>query len=93
MTRVESRLRLAELTSSLGAGVIGVSIGVLLASRIGALTIPILVIGGLLHGWGMLDKHRIQRSSGTDDPWWFRALYWLCWGLLGAMALYLAAGG
>jgi uncharacterized membrane protein YecN with MAPEG domain len=93
VTRTESRLRLAELTSSLGAGVLGVGIGVLLASRIGGLAIPVLVVGGVLHVWGMLDKHRIQRSAGAYDPWWSRALYWLCWGLLGAMALYLAAAG
>jgi hypothetical protein len=93
VTRTESRLRLAELTSSLGAGVIGVGIGVLLASRIGGLAVPVLVVGALLHGWGMLDKHRIQRSAGAVDPWWSRGLYWLCWGLLAAMALYLAAAG
>jgi hypothetical protein len=36
--------------------------------------------------------HRIGRSVGANDPLWSRALYWLCWGLLGAMALYLVFG-
>ena len=92
VTRTESRLRLAELTSSLGAGVIGVSIGVLLAGRIGSLAVPILLLGALLHAWGMFDKHRIEQRTGAADPWWSRCLYWLCWGLLGAMSVYLLFG-
>jgi hypothetical protein len=92
MTGVASRLRFAEITSSIGAGIIGVGIGVLLASRIGKLAIPTLMLGALLHAWGMFDKHRIERSSSATDPWWSRALCWVCWVALLATALYVGLG-
>ena len=53
------------------------------------LAVVTLMLGALLHAWGMFDKHRLERGSAADDLWWSRALYWICWGLLGAMLLYL----
>lgn len=45
--RLASRLKLAELTSSLGAGVLGAGIGVLLAAWLGGLALPILAVYAL----------------------------------------------
>jgi hypothetical protein len=86
----DRRLRTADLTSSLGAGVLGLGIGVLLASRLGGLGLPILVIGLLLHAWGMTDKHRIEARRGAANVWWSTLLYWICWGALAALAAYVA---
>ena len=84
-----SRLKFAELTSSLGAGVLGAGIGVLLATYLGGLGLPILGVGLLLHAWGMRDKHMIE--AGGAQPAWSVALYWICWLGLAAIAAYALA--
>lgn len=91
-----SRLRLAELSSAVGAGVLGLGAGLLLqdvAAFEGA-GLPVLVVGLLLHAWGMTDKHRLEADA--PRPAWSTALYWICWALLAALGLYLlvrAVGG
>lgn len=84
-----SRLKLAELTSSIGAGVLGVGIGILIASLARGMAAPAIVLGLGLHLWGMLDKHRAER--GAPQPGWSVATYWLCWialaGLIGFLVL------
>lgn len=93
--RLISRIKLAELTSSLGAGVLGAGIGVLLAAWLGGLALPILAIGLVMHAWGMRDKHALE--AGAEQPSWATALYWACWLILAALALYaivrVMAGG
>ena len=84
--RLASRLKLAELTSSLGAGVLGAGIGVLLAAWLGGLALPILAIGLVMHAWGMRDKHALE--AGTPQPAWASVLYWACWLILAGLALY-----
>ena len=84
--RRASRLKLAELTSSLGAGVLGAGIGVLLAAWLGGVALPILATGLAMHAWGMRDKHALE--AGAAQPSWATALYWACWLTLGALALY-----
>jgi hypothetical protein len=82
-----SRLRLAELTSGIGAVVLGIALGVLLTERLVGLGPEILAAGIVVHGWGMIDKHRQERRQGTIDPEWATALYWACWiGLAGMIA-------
>lgn len=84
-----SGMKLAELTSSIGAGVLGVGIGILIATIAGGLAMPAIAVGLALHLWGMLDKHRAER--GTPQPAWSVATYWVCWialaGLVGFLAL------
>ena len=85
------RLRLAELTSSLGAGVLGVGIGVLAATYLARVALPLLIVGLVLHAWGMTDKHWIEARTGVTDVWWSTALYWICWVLLGGLVIYVFA--
>jgi len=87
--RLASRLKLAELTSTFGAGVIGAGIGVLLATWLEGLGLSILAVGLLLHAWGMRDKHALE--AGAPQPAWSTALYGACWLILGALALYAVA--
>jgi hypothetical protein len=82
-------MRLAELTSSLGAGVLGVGLGALLANQLRGLGVPVLLLGALLHAWGMADKHRLEAKAGAPTVWWSTLLYWICWVLLGALAVYV----
>lgn len=46
-----------------------------------ATAIPILVIGMVMHAWGMFDKNRIEKGAGTL-PRFELYLYWVCWILL-----------
>jgi Mn2+/Fe2+ NRAMP family transporter len=84
------RLRLAELTSGLGAGVLGLGIGILAADYLRSLALPLLLGGLLLHVWGMLEKHRLARTAGTEQPWWSTLVYWVCWLFLAVLAIYAA---
>ncbi len=65
-----NRLKLAELTSGVGAFVLGVGLGALFASTFRQSAVVVLVTGGLLHGWGMLDKHRLELSGAAHKVWW-----------------------
>ncbi|MBO1905272.1 hypothetical protein KHP60_09855 [Microvirga sp. 3-52] len=84
------RLRLAELTSGVGAVVLGVGLGVLAADHIGSLGLPLLLVGAAVHAWGMFDKHRLGRQADAPEVWWEPAAYWTCWGLLALLAVGLA---
>lgn len=86
------RLRMAELTSSFGAGVLGVGIGVLAGEYLHRIGLPVLIAGLILHGWGMADKHRLAAGAGVPDVWWSTALYWICWVLLGGLVVYVFVG-
>lgn len=56
-----ARLRAAELTSGVGARVLGVGFGGLAAERLGGLSVPLVPVGVLAHNWGMFDKRRPDR--------------------------------
>jgi hypothetical protein len=86
---IARRLRLAELSSSLGAGVLGFGIGVLVSSHVAGLGVPILVAGLFLHAWGMLDKHRVEAKQGAARVWWSTLLYWICWAALATIVVYV----
>jgi hypothetical protein len=79
------RLRLAELTSGVGAVVLGIGLGVLLSDRLAGFGFGVLAAGIAVHGWGMYDRRRQERRQGAVNPWWATALYWACWIGLGGM--------
>ena len=89
MSNVYARVKQAELASGVGAGVLGIGLGVLLASYLRVYAVPILALGALLHGWGMWDKHRLQRTLEPRHFWWDALLYWICWLSLIGLALYI----
>jgi drug/metabolite transporter (DMT)-like permease len=83
------RLRLAELASGLGAGVLGLGIGILAADYLRDLGLPLLLVGLLLHAWGMADKHRLERTA-DEAPRLAMLVYGLCWLVLAVLAIYVA---
>lgn len=85
-------LKLAELTSTLGAGVIGAAVGLALASNLREFVTPIFALGLLMHLWGMTDKHAIETRGGAVRPRWAALLYWFCWVALIAIAAYAVLG-
>lgn len=84
----QAQMKKTDLASSIGAGILGVGIGILTAPYLGAYAIPLAVIGAIMHIWGMQERHRLDAQK--PKLWWTEALYWLCWAiLLGIGALIL----
>jgi uncharacterized membrane protein YecN with MAPEG domain len=81
------RRKRAELASSTGAGVLGMGVGTLLAHWMSFHALPMVVVGVLLHGWGMLERHRLDRA--VEMPLWSRALFWLCWIVLAILMIWI----
>jgi hypothetical protein len=91
-----SRLKRAELTSGIGALVLGVGIGALGAGYLRSWAVPLLLLGVVVHGWGMFDKHRLEARNSAPALWWETAVYWFCWLLLvgaviGVLGLVISA--
>ena len=84
-----NRMKLAELTSSVGALALGIGIGSLFPEWFGGVAGLITIVGLMLHAFGMWDKHRFERSLVTTNAAWVVALYWICWAMLGALLAVL----
>ena len=84
-----TRLKLAELTSGVGALVLGVGLGALFFRWVGPAAGVVTLAGVLVHAFGMWDKHRLEAETPADSGPLVAALYWVCWLLLAAVLLYL----
>jgi membrane-associated protease RseP (regulator of RpoE activity) len=78
----------ADLASGLGAIVLGAGLALLAPERLRGLTIPILLAGIVVHGVGMTLKHRFEAEE-RETFWWEKALFWICWVLLGGLVAWL----
>ena len=87
MTPEASRRKRAELAGSTGAGVLGAGVGALLAQWAAPYGLLLILVGVLMHGWGMLERHRLE--VGVKIPLWSTALYWLCWMVLAVLAIWV----
>jgi hypothetical protein len=74
-----NRLRLAELTSAVGALVVGVGLGALFPRWFGPAAGLIAFAGLSLHAFGMWDKHRLEAVAEAENPLWS----WRCTGCAG----------
>lgn len=93
MQKKSSRERFAGLTSSLGAGILGAGLGILLARNLSGLGLPFLFLGGVMHAFGMWDMRRMERNGTLSPrPLWSLLLYWICWLLLAGIGIYAIAG-
>ena len=77
-----NRLKVAELTSGVGALVLGIGLGALFVTWVAELAVVITVTGLALHAFGMWDEHRLEGSGDSVTPAWVTAAYWVCWVLL-----------
>lgn len=84
-----SRLKRAELASFFGVGLLGGAVGVLAAPYANDLALSVLFAGVLMHGWGMYDKHAIERDLGRPEAPWMKLLYWVCWAVLAGLGILL----
>jgi hypothetical protein len=83
------RLKRAELLSGVGAVVLGMGLGLFFSRFLLPYATPLLLVGLLTHAWGMFDKHRLESASAGVRLWWAEILYWLCWGALLALTVYI----
>ena len=86
-----ARLKRAELAGGVGAGALGMGLGVFLADYIRGAGAMLLLAGAVLHASGMWDNRRIETSAGGRPLWWETLLYWTCWALLGDLFMYVLA--
>ncbi|MDV3294817.1 MAG: hypothetical protein LOY01_03235 [Brachybacterium paraconglomeratum] len=86
------QLQALELASALGVLALGLGLGVLLAAPLRTVAVPLVIVGGVVHGAAMLRRHRLERLAGASPAWWRELLYWICFLLLAGGAAYLAAG-
>jgi len=91
MSKSEGAVKQADVTSGIGAGVLGVGLGVLLGDELRPIAAILLLVGALLHGWAMWRKHQLQLSHSVDLPHWSVVLYWICWLAFPAMAALVVA--
>ena len=84
-----TRVKLAELTSGVGALVLGIGVGALFATWIGPAAGFVTLAGLAVHAFGMWDKHRIEKRTEADADRLVLTLYWVCWLMLGGVLLYL----
>lgn len=84
-----NRLKVAELSSGVGALVLGAGLGALFPSWFAPAAGLVTVSGLALHAFGMWDKHRLEAANETENPLWVTALYWLCWLLLAGVLVTL----
>lgn len=85
----KSRVKRAELLSGVGAVVLGIGLGVLLSNFLKIYALPMLITGLVMHGLGMLFKHKFENESSTARLWWAETLYWLCWVVLLGIIIYV----
>lgn len=86
------QIKRAELLSSLGAGVLGAGIALLLANLLASYAVPILLLGLVSHTVGMSQKHSVEQRGNKTRMWWVEALYWFCWLALAALLIYVLIG-
>lgn len=82
-------IKRAELLSSLGAGVLGAGLALLLPNILASYAIPILLLGIASHTIGMFQKHSLEEQADSPRVRWMEALYWFCWLALAALLVYI----
>ena len=86
-----TRLKFAELTSGIGALVLGIGLGALLPHWFNGSAGLAVFAGIAAHGFGMWDKHRLEAREHLETGPGVVALYWTCWLLLAGVVIILVA--
>ena len=84
-----TRLKLAELTSGVGALVLGIGLGALFATWIAPAAGVVALAGVVAHALGMWDKHRLDAQAPTNGGPLVTGLYWVCWLMLAGVMVFL----
>lgn len=84
-----TRLKLAELTSGMGALVLGGGLGALFPRWFAPAAGLVALAGVVAHSVGMWDNHRLQAQAPAESGPWVVALYSVCWLLLATAVAFL----
>ncbi len=84
------KLKQADLLCGVGALVLGIGIGAIAAPALGWLAVPLFLVGCVSHGWGMIQKQRIEQLDCSGASAWETMLYWGCWAAI-AIVLVMAS--
>ncbi len=84
-----TRLKLAELTSGVGALVLGAGLGALFSPWIRPAAGFVTLAGVFVHAFGMWDKHRLEADTTANSGPLVATLYWVCWLLLAGVLVFL----
>lgn len=87
-----TRMKVAELTSGVGALMLGIGIGALAPQWFSPSAGLMVLAGAVSHAFGMWYKHRLEAPRGADTGRLVVALYWVCWLLLAGVVLFLFDG-
>jgi hypothetical protein len=89
MARSNSWSTGANLTSALGAGVIGAGLALISPQALRAHAALVLVFGIAIHAIGTTLKYRLEHRDGPPR-WWERLLFWSCWATLAMLGAWIA---
>lgn len=84
LDRTLTKAKLEELASTVGAGTLGFGLGALLSNYIRQYAFGIILIGLIMHGWGMYGTHHQKKEIS-----WINLLYWFCWIIIIGLAVYV----
>lgn len=82
------QLKIADMISLGGAGVVGLGIGASLNEQLAGVLPVMMVFGLLFMGLGMYGKFQIERDH-MDPPAWVYFTFGACWIGIMLVALYL----
>jgi hypothetical protein len=86
--RVEQRRKAFDTLSTVGAGVAGIGLGLVLPAALGPTGAWLLAAGLAAHLWGMFGRHRLDMRL-RRPAWWETTLYWVCWVAIVGLVLML----
>lgn len=89
MSSRQTKLKRADLLSSVGAGVLGAGLALLLADRLRPYAVPLLALGVVSHASGMFAKHRLDAPGDAPRVRWAEWLYWGCWIGLAVLGVWI----
>jgi len=89
MDDIGTRLKRAELLATIGAGALGAGFALLIQRWREVLAAMLLVVGLIVHGWGIYAKRRLENESRLPRTPWVDTVYWLCWAALGGLIAYI----
>mgnify|MGYP000894223064 FL=1 len=68
--------------------VLGAGLALLAPDLLREAAVSFLVTCMLVHGVGMTLKYRLEQVQ-REPVWWEATLFWLCWGGLAALGIWL----
>ena len=89
VTTMNDRRKKVELLSTVGAGLLGAGIALLLRRFLEAFAVAILGVGLAMHGWGMYSNRLLENATKIRPARWQEILYWSCWVALLTLVVYI----